>query len=185
MKRVRASTIVTTDIASDLHSAAGNLTRAEQVHRKLPHVVLLAVSFYLAEVKKCLACISGTRCNIHGTDAIRPPATKENDADLPSSEDKRLVIATYSAQFAEARGLRPAIGAKEGKAANDLVRAVGAQSACEAIRSAFADPFWKSKATLLSIAADPSRHLGTVAATPKTTSLQPDSGYNSRGKEVR
>ena len=185
MKPIRASTVVTTEMASDLHSAAGLLTRAERAHRKLPHVVSLALAFYLAETKKCVACVSGTRCDIHGTDAVRPPVAKDDDADSPSSEDTRLVIATYSAQFTEARGLRPSIGAREGKAANELVRAVGAQSACEAIRSAYADPFWKGKATLLSIAADPSRHLGTVAATPKATSLQPDSGYESNGKEVR
>jgi hypothetical protein len=163
---------------SDVQEAAAKLTRAEGKNVKPPDIGRNALAFYCAAIAKCPACCTGTKCSIHGTAAVRPGAEPEPD-DGPSAADCRRVTDAYFAAFTSARGARPPFGAREGKAVKDIVSAVGVDSACAVVAAAFADDFWKGKATILIIASDPSRHIGDAPKSKGKTasSLQPDSGY--------
>lgn len=181
----RVTIPVTADRAAEVQSAAATLTRAEGKSRKPPDVGRNALVFYLRSVRACLTCQAGSVCHVHGTLALRPEAAAAVDEIGPSHADIRRVTSLYFGLFKETRGEAPAFGQREGKAVKDLVAAVGLERAESAIRSAFSDAFWKDRATICTIATDPSRHLGGAApASAKRGSLQADSGFVG-GEEVK
>ena len=170
---------VRTEVYPEAQQCAAWLSRAEEGAIKLPATVANAIVFYHAAMAKCLKCQSGQRCEIHGTEALRPSAT---EPDIPAEQFQRIT-SVYFACFAEVRGQRPTFGPREGVAVKRLVREAGVDRAESAIRSAFADPYWRNKSTILTIASDPSKHLGNGALVKST--LQADSGFESHAKEVR
>lgn len=178
-KTERLVVTVSPEVVGDLKILAGRLTKAESANRGVADVVRNAVAFYEQSVGRCLPCQSGTPCASHGTSVLQPEPPRE-PSDVNHS-DRRAVLDCYSDSFRTARGEPPSISAREAKAATDLLSRTGSlDAALRVIRTAFASPYWKSKATLLSIAADPSRHLGQTDArrpAPIRSSLQPDSGY--------
>jgi hypothetical protein len=179
MKTQRVVALVSAETMGDMTVLAGRLTKAEGTKRGVPDVVRNAVAFYEQSVARCLPCQSGTPCAAHGTAALQPEPPKP-PSDVNHSE-RAAVLKCYRDSFNEARGEPPSVSAREAKAAGDLLTRAGSlDAALRVIRAAFASPYWRSKATLLSIAADPSRHLGaTDARQPQLirSSLQADSGY--------
>lgn len=165
---------------ADAQQCSAWLTRAEGPV-KLPSVVANAIVFYRASLAKCLTCQAGERCATHGTAALRPPSER-TDVD---TESVRRITHIYFACFAEARGTRPTFTDRDGAAVKQLIRVAGAERAEQAIRAAFSDSYWKSKATIATIAADPSRHLGDVKPSATKGTLQADSGFDGGGREVR
>lgn len=110
-----------------------------------------------------------------------PPGGAADAADEPASEHRpkrrrqpsgdgadeqpagyAAVVAAYFDAFTAARGDRPAFDARAGKAAKGLLASLGEAGAIAAIRAAYADPFWAPKATICTIASDPSRHVGSA-----------------------
>jgi hypothetical protein len=164
---------------ADAQQCSAWLTRAEGPV-KLPSVVANAIVFYKTAVAKCLTCQAGERCSVHGTAALRPPAERP-DVDYDAV---RRVTQAYFACFTEARGARPTFTDRDGAAVKQLIRVAGTDRAEQAIRNAFSDTYWKGKATISTIASDPSRHLGDSKIAAKG-SLQADSGYESAAREVR
>lgn len=188
-KREREKSHITVPMSThrygEAQKAAATLTTAEGAPRKMPDVGRNAIAFYLAEMAKCFSCSSGVECPVHGTAALRP---EDAVPDVNPAEHVRLKRA-YLESFRVARGEDAVFGGKEAHAISDLIRTLGIERAEAAVVGAFRDHFWRSKATILSIAADPSRHLGTVAASATSTpiprsSLQPDSGFRG-GEPVR
>lgn len=169
---------VKVEVYPDAQQCAAWLSKAEGAV-KLPGAVANAIVFYRASMARCLRCQAGERCDIHGTDALRPPTQPD-----VATEDFQRITHTYFACFTEARGQRPTFTTRDGAAVKQLIRAAGVERAEAALRAAFEDPYWRGKATIATIAADPSRFLGDAKAGVKTT-LQPDSGFESRGEEVR
>jgi hypothetical protein len=163
---------------ADAQQCATWLTRAEGPV-KLPATVANAIVFYRASMAKCLTCQSGQRCDAHGTQALRPPPA----IDEPAGEDCRRITSVYFACFTEARGQAPIFGNPEGAAVKRLITAAGVDRAEQAIRGAYSDSYWRDKSTILTISADPSRHIGNAPS--KKASLQADSGFQSTAKEVR
>lgn len=86
------------------------------------------------------------------------------------------VRCVYETEFWRARGTWPAFAARHGAAVKSLIDAVGREDAIAAIRSAFSDQFWAGKATILSIAKDPDRHLGQVRVRSSSTRQQAPEG---------
>lgn len=78
----------------------------------------------------------------------------------------------YFAAFEQARGAKPPFDVRSGGAIHKLLAAVGGDPdrACRCVRNAFADSWWRDKATIGTIASDPARHEGaTVKALPTQT----------------
>ena len=94
----------------------------------------------------------------------RPKAAAEGGAAEPSGFAQ--VCTTYFSEFERARGVKPVFGDKEGKMIKSLVeRAGGADRACEAIRGAFADPWWaRNRGGLGEIVKEPNQFLGRGVA---------------------
>lgn len=182
MSRERVTITATFDEISALQRRAAAMTQAEKTLCKVPDFVRNAVAFYCQEQDRCLSCCSGVLCQVHGTATLRPP--EPSDAIHVSAEDIQRVTAIYFGRFTQARGIRPQFDAAEGRAVKSLISRMGVDDACKAIEHAFADAFWRQRATILSIAADPSRHMGNGSKAQPRTSLQADSGYQG-GEEKR
>lgn len=165
---------------ADAQQSASWLTQAERRPVKLTGAVANAIVFYRASMAKCIACQAGQKCDVHGTDALRPPTAQSDVA----TEDFQRITHTYFACFTEARGERPTFSASDGTAVKRLIKAAGVERAEQAIRAAFSDSYWRSKATIATIASDPSRHLGAANGSTRST-LQADSGFEGHGKEIR
>lgn len=166
---------------ADAQQLAAWLSRAEGPV-KLPRVGSNALAFYHAAVAKCPCCQAGAVCTIHGSAALQPSSAADGKG--PSGADYQRVTSAYFAHFTKARGMQPTFRDAEGAAVKHLIVANGVERAERAIVAAFADPFWRSKATIITIAADPSRHLGDAPIQAKQTTLQADSGFQG-GREVR
>lgn len=166
---------------SDLQSRAARMTQAEKARCNVPEFVRNAIAFYSAEQDRCLSCSANTPCQVHGTKVLRPAVAAESDV---STEDVRRVTAAYFSHFRTARGVAPQFDGAEGRAVKSLIRRMGADQTINIIERAYADTFWRNTATILSIDADPSRHLGTPSKSAMRSSLQRDSGYQG-GKEKR
>ncbi len=90
-------------------------------------------------------------------------------------KETETVLATYREAFQGARRTVPPETPRDTKDAERLVTACGGvDEACDVIRKAFADDYWKGKATLRTIAADPARFMGT--ASPKAGKVTPQRG---------
>lgn len=159
------------------------LTKAEGKRRNHKDVVRNAFAFYIASISHCISCRAGSKCTVHGTAAVRPDADKkpEKDASI-DPEQLSLLRDVYFLLFTEARGERPSFGDREGKALKDLLKAEGFERAKKAVVAAYGDEFWRGKATIRTIASDPSRHLGEPSQKKQGGSLQRDSGFQG-GKE--
>jgi hypothetical protein len=72
------------------------------------------------------------------------------------------VVGTYFAAFEHARGVKPSFGGKEGNAVSRLLDAVKGDvaQARAIVESAYSDPWWSTRATILDIAKDPAKFLG-------------------------
>jgi len=182
MSTTTVSIEVPIDSAADIVAL---LTKAEGKRRNHKDALRNAFAFYVVSISHCISCRAHSKCSVHGTAALRPDADKKPEKDTSvDPEQLTLLRDVYFLLFAEARGERPSFGDREGKAIKDLLRAEGFDRAKKAIVTAFADEFWRSKATICTIAADPSRHLGEPSQKSQGGSLQRDSGFQG-GKERR
>lgn len=177
----RITITATAEEVASLQERAGRLTRAEKGRCNMSDFVRNAIAFYCAEQDRCLACRSGVVCQLHGTVALRPAPQKVAEV---SAVDIQRVAAVYHGHYAAARGTRPRFGPAEGRAVKSLIMAIGVEQAVACVEHAFADSFWQNKATILSIASDPSRHMGNGSKKTTRASLQADSGYQG-GEEKR
>jgi hypothetical protein len=92
----------------------------------------------------------------------RPAAGKESRADQ-QPDGYQLVMDCYFAEFERARGQKPVIGSRDGKAVKTLLSALSGDhsEACRYIKNAFSDSWWRSKVTISTIASDPSKFSST------------------------
>lgn len=108
-------------------------------------------------------------CNAVLCDAVlcSDCADDTKPADPPKSSYAELVD-FYFVEFEKHRNSKPVFGAREGKAVRELLAKLddNLQRACAAITNALADPWWKSRVTILAISNDPDKFL----------SLKPGSG---------
>jgi hypothetical protein len=111
--------------------------------------------------------------------ASEPPKAKPAKPAAQPHPRHADVVAAYFESFERARGSKPIFGARDGASVKALLEkcAGSADRAIEVIRSAFAgDPFKAKNATIASIAADPSKYLGTPsvpARAPWAPKVQP------------
>ncbi len=84
----------------------------------------------------------------------------------------------YFAEYESARGVKPPFGSREGKAIKVLLESMDgdAERACQCIVNAFADPFWRDKVTINSIASDPAKFDGKRSAPDVRRSGHPKQG---------
>lgn len=186
MSTTASTTAIQIDVPVDAAAdCVAMLTKAEGKRRNHKDVLRNAFAFYVASISHCISCRAGSRCEVHGTAALRPDADKKPEKDTSvDPAEFTLLRDVYFLLFTEARRERPSFGAREGKALKDLLKAEGFDRAKKAIVAAFADEFWRGKATILTIALDPSRHLGEASQKKQGGSLQRDSGFQG-GKERR
>jgi hypothetical protein len=95
-----------------------------------------------------------------------PPARAKTSK--PEGEKHRAVVACYVEAFKSARGIDPVIGGAEGTAVKRLLEKVGGDvdKAKAIIAAAYAPGrFGRDTATILTIAKDPSRCIGTTTTT--------------------
>lgn len=178
----RVTIIMSSDEFAALQERASHMTRAEKCACKPSDILRNALAFYCAEQDRCLSCKSGAACQIHGTTVLRPSTSAAERT--VSVDDMRLVTQRYKAAFVKARRVPAHFGAAENRAVRALIEKVGAETAVSVIEHAFNDPFYRIKATILTISADPSKHMGHTSALERRGSLQADSGYEG-GKERR
>jgi hypothetical protein len=96
--------------------------------------------------------------------ATKPAQAKLLDTEQPAETPAyKQVVDYYFVEFQATRGSKPGFGSREGKAAKELLAKVGNDPvrACAVIRSALRDPYWAGKATICTMASDPSRHIGS------------------------
>lgn len=72
------------------------------------------------------------------------------------------VIETYCLEYARVRGVRPPFGSREAKSADKLIDTLNGDHAraMTTIRNAFADPYWREKVTMNTIATEPAKFDG-------------------------
>jgi len=122
-------------------------------------------------VKACPLCAASQLCPTHSAaalvDAEPPPLPPRY-----TPEQRTDAIERYFIFFERAMGVKPAFGAREGKAINQLLERIGFESAAFVIENAYRDPVWAKRkgTTILRIAADPSAFLGN--SSPSTTLQQ-------------
>lgn len=131
----------------------------------------------LREIETCGACCAGLACPKHGPEAASelPPADAAPELAalaercappappapaIDGSPEYVETVRAYFEAYKGARGVTPVFRSREGAAVKRMIAAIGVDKSKEAIRGAYSDPFWKPKATILTIASDPSRHLG-------------------------
>ena len=76
------------------------------------------------------------------------------------------VIETYCLEYERVRGVRPPFGSREGKSTDKLIETLKGDHAraMTTIRNAFADPFWREKVTINTIATEPAKFDGARQA---------------------
>lgn len=99
--------------------------------------------------------------------AKKKPAAGNTEGAGPS-EHKRLVT-LYHDEFVAARGKPPAYTPRDFATIARMLCDHGVEKAGAIIRAAFANAFWRDKATIAIIAADPSRFIGTEREKPGAT----------------
>lgn len=93
------------------------------------------------------------------------------------------VVGAYFEAYRAARGSAPTFGPPDGKAVALLLQKVGGDvvRATGIIANAYRDKYWRGKATIQSIAADPSRHEGGLGPqVQRDASWQPDHDANAQ-----
>jgi hypothetical protein len=75
----------------------------------------------------------------------------------PPSGDHRRVVDTYFRAFEARRKTKPKFGAREGKAAKELLESLGVEGACDLLDRVYTSEFWSQNQSIVSIAKDPSR----------------------------
>jgi hypothetical protein len=180
-----STTTVSIDVPIEVADIVALLTKSERKRRTHKDILRNAYVFYADSIRRCMMCQAGSECPVHGTAALRPDADRKPEKDEVDSQEFTLLRDIYFLLFAEARRERASFGAREGKALKDLLRTEGFERAKKAIVAAYGDEFWRGTATILTIARDPSRHLGEPSQRKQQGgSLQRDSGYEG-GKEHR
>lgn len=119
----------------------------------------------------------GKEAKVPRTKARRPNAAKiVVDPEL-AGEHKRITEA-YFQLFEQANSRKPIFGAREGKSVKLLREKLGsADKAIQHLRGVFADPWWKDKATINTIAADPDKVRASKNASKGNQAKQPNSGW--------
>lgn len=181
---------VVPEVVARIGGVSARYTAAEGRSVDHPETLRRLAMIGLATVERCPTCVASMSCDLHGAEATRADgepirAARSNETPIGYPETARLYFET----FEQARGVRPVFMAREGKALRTLLAAVGVERAQAAIRNAFADTWWRDKATILTIAADPSRHLSAprspASAKPLTLQRPAESGEGfKKGKEV-
>lgn len=182
MSEERVNFQLAAPMMAEAMKACGRLTAAEGKRCKMPDLGRSALRFFLDSMLRCPACSAEVKCEIHGSHVLRPEAKQESTVD---PADHGRVKAEYLRAFRDARGTEAPFGAREAAAVNKLIDGIGADKAVAAIQNAFADRFWRGRATILTILNDPAQHLGLRSPDSGTrSSLQSDTGYKG-GKERR
>ena len=119
---------------------------------------------------------------------VNPPSTVAPEPDDAGQHSELTKL--YFDLYAEARGVKPPFDSRDGKAVRDLLAACGAAMAADAIRGAFADNWWRCKATIRDVALQPARFLGLKSRgslAPPLQHRQPDSGYSpsDQAREIK
>lgn len=179
-----STTTVSIEVPIEVADLVALFTKAERKRRTHKDILRNAYTFYADSVRRCLMCQSGSECPVHGTTVLRPDADNKPEKSEVDSQEFTLLRDIYFLLFAEVRREQPSFGAREGKALKDLLRSEGFERAKKVIIAAYGNEFWRGTATILTIARDPSRHLGEPQKKPQGGSLQRDSGYKG-GEERR
>lgn len=136
----------------------------------------------LNAVEHCTSCVAGLPCDLHSIGEVRGGRSKREDA--TNGDEYKTIVAVYFDEFRKARACDPVFLDQDGRAIKTMLKAIGASKAIEAIRGAFADPFWRGKSTIRTIASDPAKHIGRAA--PRSTLQTSDSASPfARKDEIR
>jgi hypothetical protein len=91
----------------------------------------------------------------------------------------------YFAAFKATRGVDPVFTGREAATVYQLIDKTGVERAIAAITRAYENKFTRDLATIASIAADPSKHLGKQEATTSSFQATPAAGRSwTRSSEV-
>jgi hypothetical protein len=99
------------------------------------------------------------------------PAKQSNGKPEQEPSGYPAVVAAYFESFERARGDKPVFGPREGKAVRELLVKAGQDRAIERIRAAYAEEFWRSKITIIEIAANPDKYCGAPKPAPRESNL--------------
>jgi hypothetical protein len=142
------------------------------------------------------------------TSSSAPLADSDSDSDLRSREDPeekkedlprspngeptagldhKNLIAHYAETFTALRGEKPAFGGREAKAAKALLDSVGRdlERAKSIVTNAYQDSFWGPKITILDIAKDPSKFIGSNGKMQKPLFSPPQPNDESKRYPIR
>lgn len=112
------------------------------------------------------------------------PRSQSSAADAAPTDFQR-VIACYAECYASAKGAKPAITARTGKAAKDLLAQLGVEDACAVIRGAFTDDFFaRTRGELWDISNGPNRFRRVPAPAPPAPTSLPDRAPDDDGPPV-
>lgn len=161
--------VTAAQLVAPLSTAEGRAIAPNDVHRKAHLIGIEAL-------RRCTACVSGVRCEIHDEDAlmkaigIEPPKPQKP----ATTEGFQATVDLYDRLFREARGRKPSYSAADFAAIKRMLDKHGQKAVMEAIEDSFADSFWRTKVTLQQLAKDPDRFRGLASAVaPKASgSLQ-------------
>lgn len=95
--------------------------------------------------------------------------SRARQSELPLTDPKQAaehtqLVEYYFEQFTAARGVKPPFDGRDGKAAKTLLGQCGLEGARNAVRGAFSDEWWRTKATIRSIAAEPAKFIGLLSS---------------------
>lgn len=109
------------------------------------------------------------------------------DAEAPANSGHQELIAHYSDTFTTARGGKPTFGGREARAAKILLDSVGRdiERAKAIVSNAYRDEFWGPKVTIIDIAKDPSKFIGSPGRVQKTLFKPPQPNNEAKRYPIR
>ena len=108
--------------------------------------------------------------------ARRGPNVPVVNLDPEEAAKHQALVLLYFERFEAVRGTKPPFDARDGNAVKQLLAKCGAETGAAAIRGAFADTFWRGKATIRTIANEPAKFVGLKAHPPGRGARQPNGG---------
>lgn len=117
-------------------------------------------------------------------DKPKRPSAKKDKPEPTAVPGYKELVEHYFLVFESCRKTKPCFGSREGKAIRDLLELCGGSldRAKAVVTNAYADTFWREKATILSIAKDPSQFL--TGMLQKTNGSKPDDSSKSSKNQV-
>lgn len=106
-----------------------------------------------------------------------PPKSKRKTKPFEEMCPRAQVIETYCLEYERVRGVRPPFAGREAKSADKLIETLKGDHAraMTTIRNAFADPYWREKVTINTIATEPAKFDGQRQA--KLALVQDDDSW--------